>query len=138
MRPNILMVLLCSLLALAPALAAQQKPNSTPPGKSPNDTKQAQEDDSDALPIPSSAEGDMEVASYYIHKGDPDAAIPRLEEAIRLKPKLAKPRLMLAEVYEKKGEAAAAVKCYKEYLQAFPSAPDQKKIEKKIEKLMGQ
>jgi len=138
MRPNIFVVLLCSLLVLAPALAAQQKPNS-PSGKSPNDTKgQAQEDDSDALPTPSSAEEDMEVASYYIHKGDPDAAIPRLEEAIRLKPKLAKPRLMLAEIYEKKGEAAAAVKYYKEYLQVFPSAPDQKKIEKKIEKLTGQ
>jgi len=80
----------------------------------------------------------MEVASYYIHKGDPDAAIPRLEEAIRLKPKLAKPRLMLAEVYEKKGDSAAAVKYYKEYLQVFPTAPDQKKVEKKIEKLTGQ
>jgi Tfp pilus assembly protein PilF len=80
----------------------------------------------------------MEVASYYLRKGDPDAAIPRLEDAIRLKPKLAKPRLMLAETYEKKGDAAAAVKCYKDYLQAFPNAPDEKKIEKKIEKLSGQ
>jgi len=139
MRRNILEVLLCGLLVLAPALAAQQKPDSAPSGKSPNDTKgQAQEGDSNASPPPSSPEEDMEVASYYIHKGDPDAAIPRLEEAIRLKPKLAKPRLMLAEVYEKKGDAAAAVKCYKEYLQVFPNAPDQKKVEKKIEKLTGQ
>jgi tetratricopeptide (TPR) repeat protein len=128
---------LCGWLALAPALVAQQKPDSTPAGKSPSDTK-AQETDSDAPPTPSSPEQDIEVASYYIHKGDPDAAIPRLEEAIRLKPKLAKPRLMLAEVYEKKGDAAAAVKCYKEYLQVFPSAPDEKKIQKKIEKLTGQ
>jgi uncharacterized protein YktA (UPF0223 family) len=45
---------------------------------------------------------------------------------------------MLAEVYEKKGDTAAALKYYKEYLQVFPSAPDQKKIEKKIEKLAGQ
>jgi len=139
MRRNVLLVLLLSLLVLATAFAAQQKPNSAPSGKSPNDSKEpSQEGDFNALPTPSSAEEDMEVASYYIHKGDPDAAIPRLEEAIRLKPKLAKPRLMLAEVYEKKGDAAAAVKSYKEYLQVFPSAPDQKKIEKKIEKLTSQ
>jgi Tfp pilus assembly protein PilF len=134
---NRLELLLCGLLMLAPALAGQQKPDSASPGKSTADTK-TQAGDSDAPPTPSSAEQDMEVASYYIHKGDPDAAIPRLEEAIRLKPKLAKPRLMLAEVYEKKGDAGAAVKCYKEYLQAFPSAPDEKKIEKKIEKLSAQ
>jgi len=138
MPQNQLAFLLCGLLALGPAVCAQQKPDSTPPsGKSPSEAK-AEEADSGAPLPPSSAEQDMEVASYYMHKGDPDAAIPRLEDAIRLKPKLAKPRLMLAEIYEKKGDAAAAVKCYREYLQVFPSAPDQKKIEKKIEKLNGQ
>jgi Tfp pilus assembly protein PilF len=136
-RNPLLASLVFPFLALAPALGSQQKPDSTPAGKSTSDTK-APETDSDAPPTPSSPEQDMEVAAYYIHKGDPDAAIPRLEEAIRLKPKLAKPRLMLADVYEKKGDAAAAVKCYKEYLQVFPNAPDQKKIEKKIEKLTGQ
>jgi Tfp pilus assembly protein PilF len=139
MRRNILEFLLCGLVVVAPALAAQQKPNSGPPGNSPNGTKgQAEQADSDVPAAPSSPEADIQVASYYIHKGDSDAAIPRLEEAIRLKPKLAKPRLMLADVYEKKGDAAAAAKCYKEYLQAFPSAPDQRKIEKKIERLTGQ
>jgi len=137
MRRKRLEFLLCGLLVLAPALPAQQKPDAAPPGKSAGDAK-AQETDSDALPTPSSAEQDLEVASYYIHKGDPDAAIPRLEEAIRLKPKLAKPRLMLAEVYEKKGDPAEAVKYYKEYLEVFPSAPDAKKIERKIEKLSSQ
>jgi tetratricopeptide (TPR) repeat protein len=136
MPRNQLAFLLCGLLVRGPAAHAQQKPDSTPAGKSPSETK-AEEADSDAPLSASSAEQDMEVASYYIHKGDPDAAIPRLEEAIRLKPKVAKPRLMLAEIYEKKGDAAAAVKCYREYLQVFPSAPDQKKIEKKIEKLTG-
>jgi tetratricopeptide (TPR) repeat protein len=134
MRQNLLIFFLFGLMVLTPQLLAQQKPDSTPAGKSPGDSK-AQEADSDAPPPPSSADEDMEVASYYIHKGDPDAAIPRLEEAIRLKPKLAKPRLMLAELYEKKGDAAAAVKCYKEYLEVFPTAPDEKKIQKKIAKL---
>jgi len=80
----------------------------------------------------------MEVAQYYLHKGDPDAAIPRLEEAISERPNLAKPRLMLAEIYEKRGDVPDAVKYYKEYLKVFPSAPDAKKIERKIEKLTNQ
>lgn len=80
----------------------------------------------------------MEVAAYYIRKGDSDAAIPRLEEAISEKPNLAKPRLMLAEIYEKRGDAPDAVKCYRDYLKVFPSAPDAKKIEKKIDRLTGQ
>jgi Tfp pilus assembly protein PilF len=139
MRQNRIALLFCSLLALTASLAAQDKPNSSPSGKPSNSSKgPAQDADSDAPLAPSSAEEDVEVASYYVHKGDSDAAIPRLEDAIRLKPKWAKPRLMLAEIYEKKGDAAAAVKCYKDYLQAFPNAPDEKKIEKKIEKLSGQ
>ena len=52
-------------------------------------------------------------------------------------PNFAKPRLLLAEVYEKKGDKASAVKYYKEYLQVFPDAPDAKKIQKiaKFEKI---
>jgi tetratricopeptide (TPR) repeat protein len=94
--------------------------------------------DTDTPLPPDSAEKDTDVAEYYIHKGDPDAAIPRLEEAIQEKPQLAKPRLILAEIYEKRGDRADAVKCYQAYLEAFPTAPDAKKIEKKIEKLNGE
>jgi len=95
---------------------------------SPKDEKKA---DYDPLP----AEKDVEVATYYLHKGDPDAAIPRLEEAIELQPKVAKPRLLLAEAYEKKKDPSSAIKYYREYLQVFPAAPDAKKIQKKIEDL---
>jgi Tfp pilus assembly protein PilF len=77
----------------------------------------------------------VEVATYYLHKGDPDAAIPRLEEAIELQPKVAKPRLLLAEAYEKKKDPSSAIKYYKEYLQVFPTAPDAKKVQKRIEDL---
>jgi predicted TPR repeat methyltransferase len=52
-----------------------------------------------------------------------------------LKPNWAQPRLQLAEAYEKAGDKLSAVKTYKEYLQAFPKAPDASKIQKKIEKL---
>ncbi|MGH9574953.1 MAG: tetratricopeptide repeat protein [Candidatus Acidiferrales bacterium] len=84
---------------------------------------------------PREAEKDVEVATFYMRKGDPDASIPRLEDAIRLRPNYAKPRLMLAEIYEKKEDKENAVKYYREYLQVYPHAPDAKKVEKKIAKL---
>lgn len=80
----------------------------------------------------------MEVAEYYLRKGDPDAAIPRLEEAISEKPNLAKPRLLLAEIYEKRGDVPDALKYYRDYLKTYPSAPDAKKVQKKIEKLANE
>ncbi|HTR46092.1 MAG TPA: tetratricopeptide repeat protein [Verrucomicrobiae bacterium] len=125
------------VLLLAPAApAARQGP---PPSPSMPAAKPKQPaGDADAAPPPASAEEDVQVAGYYIRKGDPDAATPRLQEAIQLKPNWAKPRLMLGEVYEKKGDTAAAVKCYKDYLQAFPNAADAKKVQKKIEKLESQ
>lgn len=121
------------------------KPSSDPAEKSSKTTKSKKQQDVQTKAVetdtplpPDSAEKDMQIAEYYVHKGDPDAAIPRLEEAIQEQPKLAKPRLMLAEVYEKKGDLPDAVKCYKEYLQVYPTAPDAKRVEKKIEKLSAQ
>jgi len=73
-----------------------------------------------------------------MHKGDTDAAIPRFEDAVRLKPNYAKPRILLGEAYEKKGDKAGAIQCYKDYLRVFPNASDAKKIQKKIEKLSGE
>ena len=72
---------------------------------------------------------------FYLHKGDVDAAISRFEHAISLRANFAKPRLLLAECYEKKGDPSEAVRYYKEYLQVLPNAPDAKKVREKIEKL---
>ena len=84
-------------------------------------------------PLP--AEHDLEVGTFYMHKGDLDAAIIRFQEAIKSRPNFAEPRLLLGELYEKKGDKATAAKYYKEYLQVLPDARDAKKIQKKIEKL---
>jgi tetratricopeptide (TPR) repeat protein len=84
---------------------------------------------------PFHAAQDMDVGTFYMHKGDTDAAIGRFQDAIRLRPNFAKPRLMIAEIYEKKGDKSEALRYYKEYLQVFPDAPDAAKIKKKIEKL---
>ena len=84
---------------------------------------------------PFHAAQDMDVGKFYMDKGDWDAAITRFEDAIRLRANFAKPREMMAEAYEKKGDKQEAVRYYKEYLQVLPNAPDAKKIQKKIEQL---
>jgi tetratricopeptide (TPR) repeat protein len=84
---------------------------------------------------PFHAQQDIDVGEFYLHKGDLDAAITRFEDAIRLRANFAKPRILLAETYEKKGDKSEAVRYYKEYLQVLPSAPDAKKVQQKIEKL---
>jgi tetratricopeptide (TPR) repeat protein len=96
-------------------------------------TQELQQEETKYDPFPS--EQDVEVGTYYMHKGDFDAAIPRFEDAIRLRANFAKPRMLLAEIYEKKGDKTAAVKYYKEYLQVYPHAPDAAKVQKKIDKL---
>ena len=78
------------------------------------------------------------MASYYMRRGDMNAAIPRLQEAVQLKPHYAKARLMLAEAYERVHDKDSAVKTYQNYLNAFPNASDAKKIQKKIEKLSSE
>jgi tetratricopeptide (TPR) repeat protein len=84
-------------------------------------------------PLP--AEKDVDVGMFYMHKGNMDAAIARFEDAIQQKADYAKPRLLLAQIYEKKHDNINAVKYYKDYLKVYPHAPDAKKVQEKIEKL---
>ncbi|MGA9186131.1 MAG: tetratricopeptide repeat protein [Candidatus Acidiferrales bacterium] len=93
------------------------------------------DDESDPKWNPFHAQHDLDVGTFYMHKGDYDAAIGRFQDAIALQPKLAKPRYLIAEIYAKKGDKIAAAKYYREYLQVFPDAPDAKAVRKKIEKL---
>lgn len=130
--------------------AQSQKQQQTPPpqsGYSSSSTAQAAADSPNDNPNAKpdlemhnryQAEQDIEVADFYMHKGDPDAAISRLEEATRLRPDYGKPRLLLAECYEKKHDSDNAVKYLKEYLKVYPSAPDAKKVRDKIKKLEKQ
>lgn len=115
------------LLTILPGWAGQQKQKPAGAAQSEQQANGANDH--------ASAEEDIAVGTFYMHKGDTDAAIPRFQDATRKQPNLGKPRILLAEAYEKKGDNVSAVKYYKEYLRAFPHAPDKKKIEKKIEKL---
>ena len=52
---------------------------------------------------PFHAEQDIEVGTFYMHKGDMDAAISRFEDAIKLRANFAKPRLLLGRGLRKEG-----------------------------------
>lgn len=111
----------------APAKSPADAPKKSKPGVLPPEDDPAWD--------PFHAQQDVDVGMYYLHKGDVDAAISRFEHAVSLRANFAKPRLLLAECYEKKGDPSEALRYYKEYLQVLPNAPDAKKIREKIEKL---
>jgi tetratricopeptide (TPR) repeat protein len=139
-RTTLLPLLFVFLATYALPAYPQEKqkpdPSEAPDSNKPATSSSAQpQQDSSAKYDPFPAEQDVEVGTFYMHKGDLDAAIGRFQDAIRLRANFAKPRILLAEVYEKKGEKASAAKYYKEYLQVFPDAPDAKKIRQKIDKL---
>lgn len=135
------------LLLALPAAAGQsgQKPPSAPAGPAPGESSSSKPTNQPPATTPDtgtydpvSAEDDIEVGTFYMHKGDIDAAISRYKDAIRLRSNFAKPRLLLAEAYEKKGDKSSELKYYKEYLEVFPKAPDAKRIQNRIAKLSGE
>jgi len=129
--------LLLMIFAL-PAWGAQNPPASPSSSSAKPSQKPQTQPREIATFDPPNAEKDVEVAGYYMRKGDMNAAIPRLQEAVQLKPHYAKARLMLGEAYERAHDRDSAVKTYQDYLKAFPNASDAKKIDKKIEKLSSE
>jgi tetratricopeptide (TPR) repeat protein len=96
----------------------------------------AQEPITEAQPFePLRASKDIEVGTFYMKKGNYEAAIDRFEEATRLQPGLAEPYLKLGETYEKMKDLPSAVRSYQKYLQVFPTSPQFKKIRKRIDDL---
>ena len=75
----------------------------------------------------------MEIGQFYMKKGKYEAAIDRFQLAIRYQPKLALPRRLIAEAYEKQKNKPAAVEWYQKYLEALPHAEDADKVRKRIE-----
>src|ERR1700691_4435210 len=112
-------VLLGMLLSVASRAIGGQQPEKPPHQDQKQSPSQGSHQDAGACD-PFHAKQDVEIGTFYMHKGDLDAALDRFQDAIRLRPNFAKPRLLLAEVYEKKSDKAAAVKYYREYLQVLP------------------
>lgn len=127
-------VLLGVALGMSIAAAQNSPTKSSTPPSSQAQTTQPQTEPYNPMP----AEKDVEVGTFYMHKGDIDAAIARFQDAIHAKPDYAKPYLLLASAYEKKDEKDRAVKCYQDYLKEFPKAVDAKKVQEKIEKLSNE
>src|SRR2546423_14501986 len=87
------------LLTNAPRAWAQQISPSTPPLPPPAEIPPAP-----AEPAfdPLHAEKSIEVGTFYLKKGNYDAAIDRFMDATRFQPTLAKPWRLIGETYEKK------------------------------------
>lgn len=125
--------------------ATAQDPSGPPPpknetveksGKKPAPATSTKDDGAKPDPYdPLHAAKDVEVGTYYMHKGDISAAIDRFKHAITLREDFAKPRLLLGECYEKKDDPENAIRYYQEYLKVLPRAPDAKKVRERIAKL---
>jgi tetratricopeptide (TPR) repeat protein len=84
---------------------------------------------------PLRADKSVEIGTFYLKRGNYDAAIERFQDATHYQPKLAKPYALMGEAYERKGDAEKALGAYRKYLQVYRTAPDREKIRKRIEKL---
>ncbi|MGC1484846.1 MAG: hypothetical protein WA789_13705 [Candidatus Acidiferrum sp.] len=147
-RVPLYLALAALLMAGAPLRNSAQNPPSNPadpppaPPKKP-DAKPAKPNTDSATQNapdqptwdPLRAEKDMQVGTYYMHKGDLDAAIDRFQDATTAKPGYALPFLRLGEAQEKKGLKRQAIKSYTRYLDLYPKAEDKDKIQKKIDRL---
>lgn len=78
---------------------------------------------------------DIEIGTYYMNKGNLDAAIDRLRDAAVSYPTYAEPWRLMGIAYEKKGNLGEAIKCDQEYLRLYPHAQIRKKLEAHIEDL---
>jgi tetratricopeptide (TPR) repeat protein len=99
----------------------------------------AKDTDKNSVPLPSFnplvAEKDVEVGTYYMKRGDVDAALDRFHEATLSYPTYALPWELMGEAYEKKDEWDDAIKSYQKYLKIYPHAPTRKKVEERISQL---
>jgi tetratricopeptide (TPR) repeat protein len=123
------------LLTSAPHIRAQQIDPSTPPPPPPAEAPpESPAPAAPAEPVfdPLHAQRSIEIGTFYLKKGNYDAAIDRFMDATRFQPKLAVSWKLLGEAFEKKHDNGNAVGAYKKYLELFPGAEDAAKIQKRI------
>ena len=120
------------LLTNVPSMRAQQIDPSTPPPPPPAEAPPEPPAPAEPVFDPLHAQKSIDVGTFYLKKGNYDAAIDRFMDATRLQPRLAIPWKLLGEAYEKKHDNGSAIDSYKKYLELFPSAADTTKVQKRI------
>ena len=120
------------LLTNATSMRAQQIDPSTPPPPPPAEAPPEPPAPAEPVFDPLHAQRNIEIGTFYLKKGNYDAAIDRFMDATRLQPKLAIPWKLLGEAYEKKHDIGGAIESYKKYLELFPTAEDAAKVQKRI------
>ena len=120
------------LLAAATSMRAQQIDPSTPPPPPPAEAPTEPPPPAEPVFDPLHAQKSIDVGTFYLKKGNYDAAIDRFMDATHFQPKLAKPWRLLGEAYEKKHDTSSAIESYKKYLEVFPRAVDAAKVKKRI------
>jgi tetratricopeptide (TPR) repeat protein len=83
------------------------------------------------------AQKNVEIGSFYLKRGDYEAAIDRFKDATQNQPKFAEPWRLLGEAYEKKKDLPEAIDSYQHYLLLYPHAPNRKKLEDHIAELQN-
>ncbi len=89
------------LLTNAPSMRAQQIDPSTPPPPPPAEAPPEPPPPAELVFDPLHAQKSIDVGTFYLKKGNYDAAIDRFIDATRFQPKLAIPWKLLGEAYEK-------------------------------------
>jgi tetratricopeptide (TPR) repeat protein len=120
------------LLTNAPSMRAQQIDPSTPPPPPPAEAPPEPPAPAEPVFDPLHAQKSIDIGTFYLKKGNYDAAIDRFIDATRFQPKLAIPWKLLGEAYEKKHDNSSAIESYKKYLELFPDAVDAVKVKKRI------
>jgi tetratricopeptide (TPR) repeat protein len=72
---------------------------------------------------PALAEENLKVGSFYLKRGNIDAAIQRYREALDYNPKLVEAFDALGRAYEKKGDKAKALEVYRDFVKQNPDSP---------------
>jgi tetratricopeptide (TPR) repeat protein len=131
---------------------AQAQPPPPPPIPPAAGESSSKNPEADAIPIPPKTDAekdlaalpamdrlaavkDIEIGTYYLNKGNLDAAIDRLHDAAVSYPTYAEPWRLMGIAYEKKGMLGDAIKADQEYLRLYPHAQIRKKLEAHIEDL---
>jgi tetratricopeptide (TPR) repeat protein len=146
-----ILIFVCGASLFSSAARAQTPPPPPPPTP-PAAGESSSKTEADAVPVPPKTDAekdlaalpamdrlaavkDIEIGTYYMNKGNLDAAIDRLHDAAVSYPTYAEPWRLMGIAYEKKGILGEAIKADQEYLRLYPHAQIRKKLEAHIENL---